>query len=212
METLAKDLRYAVRMLIKGRTATAIALLALTLGIGANTAIFSVINAVLIKPLPYPHPEQLVRVYEKSPQFEQMSVSYPNFVDWQRQSQAFARMAVYRHQQFNITGGQEPERVNGRLISADFFSTLGVQPFLGRDLRREDDRPGAGPVALLSHAFWQRRFGGDPNILDKSLTISGKDYTVIGVLPASFKFYSPVDLFVPIGVQDDVSLQVRDFH
>ncbi|MEN3332604.1 MAG: hypothetical protein V7641_1969 [Blastocatellia bacterium] len=212
METLTKDLRYAARMLLKGRMVTLIAILALTLGIGANTAIFSVINAVLNKPLPYPHPERLVRVYEKSPQFEQMSVSYPNFIDWQRQSQAFERMAVYRHQQFNITGGQEPERVNGRLVSADFFSTLGIQPLMGRDLRLDDDRPGAGPTALLSYGFWQRRFGGDPNVLDKPLTINGKAYTVVGVLPANFKFYSPVDLFVPIGVQDDVSLQVRDFH
>jgi predicted permease len=212
METLTKDLRYAARMLLKGRIVTLIAILALTLGIGANTAIFSVINAVLIKPLPYPHPEQLVRVYEKSPQFEQMSVSYPNFVDWQRESHAFERMAVYRHQQFNITGGPEPERVNGRWVSADFFSTLGVQPALGRDLRPEEDRPGAGPVALLSHGFWQRRFGGDPNVINKPLTINGKDYTVVGVLPASFKFYSPVDLFIPIGIQDDVSLKVRDFH
>ena len=212
METLTKDMRYAVRMLLKGRMVTLIAILALTLGIGANTAIFSVINAVLIKPLPYPHPEQLVRVYEKSPQFEQMSVSYPNFIDWQRESHAFARMAVYRQQQFNIIGGREPERVNGRLISADFFSTLGVHPLVGRDLRPEEDRPGASPVAILSHAFWQRHFGGDPDFLDKPLTVSGKVYTVVGVMPASFKFYSPVDLFVPIGIQDDVSVQVRDVH
>src|SRR5437868_910215 len=212
METLAKDLRYAVRMLIKGRTVTAIALLALTLGIGANTAIFSVINAVLIKPLPYPHPEQLVRVYEKSPQFEQMSVAYPNFLDWQRESKAFEHLAVFHHQQFNITGGVEPERVNGRLVSADFFSTLGVRPAIGRDLKADDDRRGAAPVVLLSHGFWQRRFGGDPNVLDKPLAINGKDYTVVGVLPAGFKFYSPVDLFVPVGIQDYLAFQVRDFH
>src|SRR6266705_2575080 len=194
METLLKDLRYAVRMLLKGRVVTLIAILALMLGIGANTAIFSVINAVLLKPLPYPYPERLVRVYEKSPQFEQMAVSYPNFLDWQREAKAFERMAVFRQQNFNITGGQEPERVSGRLVSAGFFSTLGVRPALGRDLRMEDDWPGAGPVAVLSHAFWQRRFGGDPNIIDKTLTINGKAYTVIGVLPASFKFYSPIDL------------------
>jgi putative ABC transport system permease protein len=212
METLLKDLRYAVRMLLKGRVVTLIAILALMLGIGANTAIFSVINAVLLKPLPYPYPERLVRVYEKSLQFEQMSVSYPNFLDWQREAKAFERMAVFRQQNFNITGGQEPERVSGRLVSAGFFSTLGVRPALGRDLRMEDDWPGAGPVAVLSHAFWQRRFGGDPNIIDKTLTINGKAYTVIGVLPASFKFYSPIDLFAPIGIQDEPSFQVRDFH
>ncbi|HJQ25193.1 MAG TPA: ABC transporter permease [Blastocatellia bacterium] len=212
METLAKDLRYAVRMLIKGRTVTAIALLALTLGIGANTAIFSVINAVLIKPLPYPRPEQLVRVYERSPQFEQMSVAYPNFLDWQRESKAFEHMAVFRHQQFNITGGAEPEHVNGRLVSADFFATLGVRPAMGRDLEAADDRPGASPVVVLSHGFWQRRFGGDSNILNKPLTVNGKDYIIVGVMPASFKFYSPVDLFVPISLQNDVAFQVRDFH
>jgi putative ABC transport system permease protein len=212
METLMKDLRYAGRMLVKGRMVTVIAILALTLGIGANTAIFSVINAVLIKPLPYAQPERLVRIYEKSPQFERMSVSYPNFLDWQRESHTFERMAVFRHQQFNITGGAEPERITGRLISADFLSTLGVQPAMGRDLRAEDDRTGAGPVVLLSHGFWQRRFGGDPNILDKPLTINGKDYTIVGVLPANFKFYSPVDLLVPIGVQDELAFKVRDFH
>jgi putative ABC transport system permease protein len=212
METLMKDLRYAGRMLAKGRMVTAIAILALTLGIGANTAIFSVINAVLIKPLPYPRPEQLVRIYEKSPQFEQMSVSYPNFLDWQRESRTFERMAVYRHQQFNITGNAEPERVRGRLVSADFLSTLGVQPAMGRDLRAEDDRAGAGPVVLLSHGFWQRRMGGDPDILGKPLTINGKDYTVVGVLPSSFKFYDPVDILVPIGVQEELAFKVRDFH
>src|ERR1051325_174831 len=142
METLLKDLRYGVRMLLKGRIVTLIAILALTLGIGPNPAIFSVINGVLLKPLPYPHPEQLVRVYEKSPQFEQMSVSYVNFLDWQRQSHTFERIAVFRNQNFTVTGSQEPERVSGRLVSADFFSILGVQPILGRDLRPEDDRLG----------------------------------------------------------------------
>src|SRR5438128_2074939 len=212
METLMKDLRYAGRMLAKGKMVTVIAILALTLGIGADTAIFSVINAVLIKPLPYPHPEQLVRIFEKSPQFEQMSVSYLNFIDWQRESRTFERLAIFRQQQFNITGGAEPERVTGRLISADFLSTLGLQPAMGRDLRAEDDHAGAGPVVLLSHGFWQRRFGGDPNVLGKPLTINGKDYTVVGVLPASFKFYTPVDVYVPIGVQDELAFKVRDFH
>jgi putative ABC transport system permease protein len=212
METLLKDVRYGARMLLKGRVATLIAILALTLGIGANTAIFSVINGVLIKPLPYPQPERLVRLYEKSPQFEQMSISYPNFLDWQRESRTLERMAVFRFQDFNITGGQAPERVGGRLISADFLSILGVQPLLGRDLRPEDDRPGAPPVALLSYGFWQRRFGGDPSVIDKALTINGKDYTVIGVLPAGFKFYSPVNLFVPVGSHDAMEFKVRDFH
>ncbi|HEU4387241.1 MAG TPA: ABC transporter permease [Blastocatellia bacterium] len=212
METLLKDLRYAARMLLKGRIVTLIAILALTLGIGANTAIFSVINAVLIKPLPYPQPERLVRIFEKSPQFQQMSASYLNFLDWRRESKSFEHIALFRYQDFNITGAHEPERVGGRVISADFFSVLGVHPVLGRDLRAEDDVPGAGPVVILSHGFWQRHFGGDPNILDKPLMVNGKVYTVIGIAPANFKFYAAADLFAPIGIQDDVSLKARDFH
>src|ERR1700742_3190834 len=212
METLLKDLRYAVRMLLKGRMVTVIAILALTLGIGANTAIFSVVNAVLIKPLPYSRPERLVRVAEKSPQFEQMSVSYLNFLDWQREAHSFEHMAVFRYQDFNITSQQGPEHISGRLISADFFSTLGVQPLLGRDLRPEDDRPGAAPVAVISESLWKRFYGGDPNIIDKPMTINGQDYTVVGVAPASFKFFSRSDLFVPIGIQTDAVFKARDFH
>src|ERR1044072_8232518 len=112
MDTLLQDIRYGIRMLLKGRAVTVIAMLALTLGIGANTAIFSVINGVLLKPLPYPQPEQLARIYEKSPQFDQMSVSYPNFLDWQEQSQSFEQMAIYRYQGFNLSGPQGPERLN----------------------------------------------------------------------------------------------------
>ena len=212
METLFKDVRYAVRMLLKGRMVTVIAILALTLGIGANTAIFSVVNAVLIKPLPYPQPERLVRIQEQSPNFEQMAVSYPNFLDWQREAHSFEHLAVFRYQEFTLTGGQEPERVNGRLVSAAFLATLGIQPALGRDMRPDDDRPGAAPVVLLSHALWQRRCGGNAGVIGQALTINGKDYAIIGVLPASFKFYSRADLFAPIGIQDDPIFKDREFH
>ena len=199
-------------MLFKGRTVTLIAVLALTLGIGANTAIFSVVNAVLLKPLPYPHPERLVRVYEKSQQFEQMSVSYPNFRDWQQQNQSFEQLAAFRYQGFNITGTQGPERVQGRMISSSFFSVLGVQPAWGRDIAPDEDRLGGQPVTILSYAFWQRRFGGDPEMVGKPIIINGKSHTIIGILPASFRFYSPSDLFVALGSQDDPLFQTRDVH
>jgi putative ABC transport system permease protein len=212
METLFQDIRYGVRVLLKGRAVTAIAVLALTLGIGATTAIFSVINAILIKPLPYPDPDRIVRIYERSPQFDQMSISYPNFLDWQQQSQVFEEMSVFRYQGFNITGQQGPERIQGRLISASFFSVLGVQPILGRSILPEEDRPGGTPAIAVSYALWQRRFGGDPNLTGKPLTVNGKDYTIVGVLPANFRFYSQADLFVPIGVQDATIWNSRELH
>ena len=199
-------------MLLKGRAVTAIAVLALTLGIGANTAIFSVVDAILIRPLPYPQPERLVRIYEKSPQFDQMSVSYPNFLDWREQSQTIQEMSIFRRQGFNITGAQGPERAQGRLISANLFSVLGVQPAIGRNILPEEDRPGGGLAVVISYALWQRRFGGDPNMIGKPLAINGRDYTIVGILPASFSFYSPSDLFVPIGTHNDPTMLARDLH
>ncbi len=212
MDTLIQDIRYGIRMLLKGRAVTVIAMLALTLGIGANTAIFSVINGVLLKPLPYAQPERLARIYEKSPQFDQMSVSYPNFLDWQEQSQSFEQMAIYRHQGFNLTGPQGPERTQGRLISANLFSLLGVKMAVGRSLLPEEDRLGGRPAVVISYALWQRRFGGDPNLVGKPIILNGKAHEIVGILPASFHFYSQSDLFVPIGSQDDAVLRARDTH
>jgi len=212
METLLQDLRYGFRMLFKGRAVTAIAVLALMLGIGANTAIFSVINTVLLKPLPYPHPERIVHIYEKAPQFDQMSVAYPNFRDWQQQNQSFEQLATFHYRGFNITGAEGPERVQGRLISSSFLSVLGVQPAMGRDIAPEEDKLGGQPVVMLSYGFWQRRFGGDQHMLGKPLVVNGKSYTIIGILAANFRFYSPSDVFVPVGVQDDPTLQARDLH
>ncbi|MGA9770726.1 MAG: ABC transporter permease [Blastocatellia bacterium] len=212
METLFQDIRYGIRVLLKGRAVTAIAVLALTLGIGANTAIFSVINAVLIKPLPYPQPDRIVRIHEKSAQFDQMSISYPNFLDWQKQNQLFEAMSVFRYQGFNVTGAQGPERLQGRIISASFFSVLGVQPVIGRGILPEEDRPGGAPAAVISYALWQRRFGGDQSLLGKPIIINGKDHTIVGIMPAGFRFYSQADLFVPIGVQDDAIWHARELH
>src|SRR5579864_4525724 len=149
MTTLMQDLRYAVRMLLKSPGFAAIAVLTLALGISANTALFSVVNGVLLNPLPYPHSEQLVAVYGKAPGFDQGPLSYLNFLDWQRQTQTFSSMAIYRNQDYNFIGTSEAERLSGTMISADFFSALEVKPVLGRTFRSDDDQVGAAPVVIL---------------------------------------------------------------
>jgi len=139
METLLQDLRYGLRMLAKSPGFTAIAVLTLALGIGTNTALFSVVNGVLLNPLAYPQSGQLVALYGKTPGFDQASINYPNFLDWQRDTQTFSSMAIYRNQDYNFTGTGETERLSGYMISADFFSTLGIRPILGRTFRAGDD-------------------------------------------------------------------------
>ncbi|HSB12527.1 MAG TPA: ABC transporter permease [Blastocatellia bacterium] len=212
MESLVQDIKYGVRVLLQNPGLTIVAMLALTLGIGANTAIFSVVNTVLLKPLPYPQPDRLVRVHEKSPQFDTMSIAYPNFLDWQKLSQSFEGLAAFRNDGFNITGSGTPERVQGRVVSASFFSTLGVSPAMGRDFVAEDDRPGAAPTVIIGNALWQRNFGRDSEIVGKPLKVNGKDHTIIGVMPATFRFYSASDLFVPIGLADDMTMRDREVH
>ncbi|HKP88122.1 MAG TPA: ABC transporter permease [Blastocatellia bacterium] len=212
METLIQDLRYGVRMLVKNPGFTIVAVIALALGIGANTAIFSVVNAVLLRPLPYKDPDRLVMLQEKARQLDVMSVSYPNFVDWRKQNQTFDDIAVVRRSNFNVTGGDEAERVTGRILSANFFSVLGVEPAIGRNFLPEENEPGADPVVIVSYGLWQRRFGGDPNLIGKPITINDKDFTIIGILPSTFQFFSPSDLFVPINQFKERWMQVRGSH
>jgi predicted permease len=199
MRRLTQDLRYAVRMLAKSPMFTAIAVLTLALGIGGNTAIFSVVNAVLLKPLPYSNPNQLAILSEKSPEFPEMSVAYPNFEEWRDQSQTFAQMAAFRAESFSLAAGGKAEHVRAREASASFLTLLGVHPLLGRNFLPEEDRAGAAPVAILGYGLWQTKFGGDPQIVGKPVTISDKSYTVVGVLPDHFWFYSKPELLIPIG-------------
>ncbi|MGA2391634.1 MAG: ABC transporter permease, partial [Candidatus Sulfotelmatobacter sp.] len=189
MTTLMQDLRYAIRMLLKSPGFAVIAVLTLALGIGINTALFSAVNGVLLNPLPYPHSEQLVAVYGSAPGFSQGPVAYLNFLDWQHDARTFSSMATYRNQDYNFTGRNEAERLSGYMISAGFFSTLGVQPILGRAFRVDDDQVGAAPVVLLGGGLWQRKFGSSPDIVGKSLTLNGTSYLVVGVIPSSFTFY-----------------------
>jgi putative ABC transport system permease protein len=198
METLWQDIRYGARMLWKNPGFTAVSILVLALGIGANTAIFSVVNAVLLRPLPYNESERVLLLWEKAPEME-TSVSYPNFVDWRDQSTHFEQIAVFRRDSFNLTGSGESERLLGRMVSASFFKVLRVQPFLGRDFTADEDRPGGTPVVILTHGLWKRRFGSDPHVIGKQLLLNEKPYQVIGIAPANFEFLSGADLFVPVG-------------
>jgi predicted permease len=210
MTTLRQDLRYAIRMLLKSPGFAAIAVLTLALGIGTTTALFSAVNGVLLNPLPYPHSEQLVAVYGSAPGFSQGPVAYLNFLDWQHDARTFSSMATYRNQDYNFTGRNEAERLSGYMISAGFFSTLGVQPILGRAFRVDDDQVGAAPVVVLGGGVWQRKFGSSPDIVGKSLTLNGTSYLVVGVIPSSFTFYGhDRDVYTPIGQWNDPSFRDR---
>lgn len=198
MESVWQDLRYSARMLFKHPGFTIIAVLTLSLGIGANTAIFSIVNAVLLRPFPYESPERLVIVGEFA---AGGSVSYPNFVDWRDDRNVFeSASAVRSNESYNFSGAGEPERLQGRLVSAGFLTLLGVKPFLGRDFLPEDDRPGATPAVMLSYGFWSRTFGSDPNIIGKSITLNNLGYTVTAVAPQDFEFALPADVTIPIGL------------
>ena len=205
-----QDLLYAIRTLRKSAGFAVIAVLTLALGIGANTALFSVVNGVLLNPLPYPHSEQLVSVYQKTPGVDRGPVVYLNFLDWQRDTQTFSSMAIYRNEDYNLTALAQAERLSGYMISAGFFSTLGVNPVLGRTFLPSDDQLGAAPVVILGGGFWSREFGASPDVIGKSLTLNGTSYTVVGVIPGSFTFYGhDRDVYTPIGQWNDPSFRDR---
>src|SRR5262252_3653782 len=213
MTTILQDVRYGARMLLKTPALSAIVILALALGIGANTAIFSVINAVVLRPLPYDHAEQLLFLNERSPVLDEMSISYPNFTDWRDQSHVFEKIGVYNRNSYNLTGYGDAERILTAQISADLFAALRVNAALGRIYTNDEDRPGGAPVAVLSYALWQRRFGGQENIINQTLTFNGKSYTVIGVMPQDFQYPSRADMWVPVGqLSGDPSWQQRGNH
>ncbi len=208
MVTLIQDLKFGLRTLAKSPGFTVVALLTLALGIGANTAIFSVVNGVLLQPLPYPDANRLVMTYESNGS----SLAYPNFLDWRRENHCFTDIAAFRWNDLILTGSGQPEHLSGEFVSASFFPVLGINPSLGRNFLPEEDRLGAGGVVMLSYGLWQRRFGASPDILGKSLTLNARNYTVIGILPRDFRFRYQGELFVPLGQWDDVGLRDRHFH
>ncbi|MEY2485355.1 MAG: hypothetical protein QOH39_1003 [Verrucomicrobiota bacterium] len=198
---LWQDLRYGLRMLQKNPGFTTVAIIALALGIGANSAIFSVVNTVLLRPLPYKNPEQLVMVWEDNSKqgFPRDTPAAANYVDWRDQNHVFEGMAAIIDISFNLSGAGDPERIDGRRVSASLFPLLGVEPQLGRTFRAEEDQPGANHVVVMSYGLWQRRFGGDPGIIGKPINLNGESFTVIGVMPTTFQFPKRTDqLWVPV--------------
>jgi predicted permease len=218
LDTLIKDIRYAVRTLQGARGFTALAVLMLAIGIGANTALFSVVNGVLLNPLTYPNPGQLVAVAEKFSPFPESSIAYPNFLDWVRMNHTFEGLAAYRQTDFNLRGMGEARPLKGVQISADFFSLLGVKPVLGRNFSLQDDHRGAAPVVMLSGRFWRNKFAGSADVLGKVLNLDGTGYTVIGVVPENFYFccesmnFELGDVYVPIGAVHSDWVTRRDNH
>jgi putative ABC transport system permease protein len=211
MNMFWQDIRYGVRMLLKVPSVSVVAIIALALGIGANTAIFSVVNAVLLRPLPFPNPDSLMAVFETDAQRGQQrgSYSYPNFLDLRAQNQSFERLASYHGSDFIMTGRGDPARLQGTVVTADLFPLLGIAPALGRGFLPEEDKPSAkGNVVLLSQQLFQRRFNSDPNVLNQAITLDGKSYTVVGVMPRSFEFpiqNDPVDLWTTMADDDSGS-------
>ncbi len=216
-EELWHDLRYGVRMLRKQPGFTAIAVITLALGIGANTAIFTVVNAVLLKALPFPDSDRLVVINEGTQAQPELAVAYPDYLDWRAQQTVFEDLAASLVTGGVLTGGGEPERVFGRRASASFFTTLGVAPHVGRVFNEAEDRLGGARVVVLSHALWQRRYGGDPQLIGRAVNYNGESYTVVGVLPANFDYYGQAnannDLFLPLGqMTGEPYMQKRDSH
>src|SRR5215813_14028845 len=208
-DEMFQDLRFGVRTLLKHKGFTAVAALTLMLGIGANTVIFSVMNAVLLRPIPFPDPDRLVMVWatDQETRRRQDSTSFPDFMDWREQNQVFAQMAAYSIAPFNMTGGNQPERVIGLRASADLFPVLGVSPVQGRAFLREEQQPGRNKVVLVSDNLWQRRFGRDPQLVGKTINLNDETYTVIGILPPGFQFkhksqFKP-ELIVPFAPRAD---------
>jgi predicted permease len=209
MGTLLKDIQYAIRMLAKNPGFAVIAILTLALGIGANTAIFSVVNGVVLNPLPYPQPNRLVSLYRKAFKFDQASVPYLSFLDWQKANRTYEAMGAYRGDDYNLTGMGDAERVPIGQVSADFFPVLGENPIAGRFFRADEDRPGAAPVVVLGEGFWKRKFGGAPDVLGKTLMLNGTGYTVIGIVRDNFKIFTEGAVYVPIGQWNDPTFRDR---
>jgi len=208
MRTLLQDLKFGLRMLAKNPAFTAVAVLTLALGIGANTALFSVVKGVLLDPLPYPQPERLVALYSRTAASPWWSISYPNFLDWVRDNRSFSALAGYRQDDFSLTGTGEPERVMTEMVSASFFPLLGVQPGIGRNFLPDEDQSGGAHVVMISSGLWKRKFGSQPSAVGKSLTLGGKAYTIVGVVPENFRytgnnFDSNAEVYVPIGQWDN---------
>jgi len=212
LETLPYDARLGLRMLRKSPGFAAVAILTLALGIGANTAIFSVVQAVILAPLPYREPDRLVMVWENNPRFPRVWVSHPNFLDWQRTARSFQQMAAFWEQGLDLTAPGTPEHLNGKQISSGFFSTLDVELALGREFSPEEDHHGGAPVVIISNRLWRNRFAASPEVLSHSLTLNGVDYSIVGVTQPGFRLERDADVYVPLAQGDPMVLNNRATH
>ena len=215
MQTLLQDLRYGARMLLEKPGFTLTAVLTLALGIGANTAIFSVVNAVLLRPLPYPEPAELVRIYEKETDSalpsERLEVAPANFLDWRRQSRTLVEIAAWGQEEQALANQDHADSVVAAFVSFNFFSVLGVNPLRGRVFISEEDKPDRDTMALLSYGLWQRRFGGDPNLVGQRVNLDGSQYTVIGIMPAGFQYPRGAEIWTPLALNANQT-QMREAH
>ena len=193
------DLRYAIRVLLARPGFSAVAILTLALGIGANTAIFTVVNAVLLRPLPFQEPDQLVMLLERTRQLATVTTSWQNYVDWRDQARSYDAVAAMRSLTMTMTGDGEPDRIPARMVSATLLPMLGVTPAIGRTFAADDDRPGAAGVVLLTDALWRRRFGGAASAVGRAITLDNQPYTIVGILPPRFQLLQPADIFLPMG-------------
>ncbi|HKG60298.1 MAG TPA: ABC transporter permease [Pyrinomonadaceae bacterium] len=207
------DIRYAMRNLLRRPTFTLIAVVTLALGIGANTAIFSAINALLLKPLPFPDLDRVVAVWDKLPSRGVLhnEVTVANYLDWQSQTQSFEQLALYRWWSANLTGIDPPERIQGFLVTANFLDVTGIKPIMGRNFSPEENQPGKDQVAIITHSLWQRRFGGDPNILNKTITLNGVVRTIVGVMPERFNFPKGAEVYGPVQMTPEL-MKSRGSH
>ena len=218
LNSIPQDIRFAIRVLRKSPGFSLIAVFTLALGIGANTALFSVVNGVLLNPLPYPDPDRLVAVAERWPPFSEASISYPDFLDWVRMNHTFEALAAWRPHSFNLTGSGEAQHLGAAQVSASFFPLLGIKPVIGRNFSPAEDKRGAAGVAMLSGGFWKSKFGGSPDVLGKTLELDGAAYTIIGVIPENFYFccesmnFQLGDIYVPIGAPNEPWLARRNSH
>jgi putative ABC transport system permease protein len=210
IDTLFQDVRYGVRMLRKNPGVASIAVLTLALGIGANTAIFSVVNAVLLRSLPYRDPDRLVSLFWRRPQEGNRLVLSADFLQWRDQAESFEQIAAYGAATVDLTGSGEAERLSAALVSADLFATLGVAPALGRAITQTEDAPGGAPVVILSDGLWRRRFDGDPKVIGRVITLEGKSRTVIGVMPYGFQFPGKSELWIPFALDATDELRRMD--
>jgi predicted permease len=209
-----QDLRSALRQFIKTPGLTAVVLITIALGVGANTALFSVVNGVLLNPLPYPQPDQLVTLHEGKQNFATGSISFPNFRDWRKDNHTFSSMAISRGYAFSLTGAGEATQITGDFVTSDYFKVLGTKPLLGRTFAPGEDEIGAAPIAVISEGLWHRKFASTPDIIGKLMTLDGRGYTVIGVIPASFHFAlgnfgAQRDIYAPVGQWNNNLLNTR---